>query len=493
MDNRIFKQLFPGFQGILQILLLIAAGLLYGMGTWLGNYNCMVFGNVCLFVSLGVFCCAALKRRIVLLIFDFTMFVFLACRPVIDFFRGTQWWTEYTQPDVLFALRGVGLSVLTIYAGAVLYEWLFAAAEHRGRLSPRKPDNKHDMQALQLSALCLYAVSMPFYLFNQMDKLLFIQGRAYEDLYILYQSSYPDWFYTVEVCMPFALCAFLATMPRKRLAFPVLAVFLLSAVPQLIIGIRNPIVLNAIFIFLYYFIRDALGDSERWLGKWEIGLVIVMIPVACLGLGAINYIREGKIIEQSVFGLLVDLFHKQGVSFRTLCVGHGALPYLPGEKRLFSTGSIVDNVLFGRLGNLLFGTTPLPGLNSVEMAERSHSLSHAISYVAHPGYLEGHGLGSSFVLELFADFGYVGVALFSLVLGAAMVFCMDAMKKGWFWKTVILTCMLDLFFIPRASALDCLAAFVQIHFWFIMIACLVGEKIFHVLLPKLQGFRERKI
>ena len=45
-------------------------------------------------------------------------------------------------------------------------------------------------------------------------------------------------------------------------------------------------------------------------------------------------------------------------------------------------------------------------------------------------YLEGHGTGSSYILELYTDFDLLGIALFSVVLGIFLVWILTAMKKS---------------------------------------------------------------
>lgn len=476
----------------LQIALLICAGILHICSSVLRSDNWLVFGNLCLFVCVAVFCVSDLRKRILLLVFFCMIFMFLSCRPLIDFFRRIPWWTEYQPQDVLFALRSVALSMLMLYAGAVLYVCATKRTKRPDRLSgfPKtsKARNFTDLGSLQIAALCLYAISMVFYLYCEFDKLAFMRGRIYMDFFILYRPSYPALFGTIGYCMPFALCAFLSTLPRKKLAFPVLAVYLLSAVPQLIIGIRNTFILNALFIFLYYFIRDCMGDDKRWLGRWEICAIIAALPLIFISFSILNYTREGTRPQSSnILSMVVDLFHKQGVSFRTLCVGHAALPDLPGVKRNFTFGPIIDYVLYGRIGRLLFGTTALPSGNSAELAARGHSLCHAISFVGHPGYLEGHGLGSSYILEVFADYGYAGIVVFSLLLGFFLLYCMDAVRKGWFLRTVILICLGKLFFIPRAEATGWIVFLIHIHFWFIILACLIGGRVLSWVKVRLQS------
>ena len=237
-----------------QLLFLACAGVLHVLGSETLNYNAIVFGNLCLYACIMVFCASDLRSRLVLLLFSLIVFVFLSCQPLIDCFIGTPWWEKHGREDILFALRSAALSLLMIYLGAMLYALTRRKAGGPARLAAadRSGRSVSDRPALQMAALCLYAVSMGCFLYGEVDKLLFMRGRLYQEYYLSYDAAYPFWIRTAGYCMPYALCAFLATLPKKKAAFPALALYLLSAVPVLTFGQRNPIVLNALFIFLYY-------------------------------------------------------------------------------------------------------------------------------------------------------------------------------------------------------------------------------------------------
>ena len=78
----------------------------------------------------------------------------------------------------------------------------------------------------------------------------------------------------------YSLCLYLSTFPSKKQSLLPLLLYGGSAIPALIVGVRNPIILNCMFIFLYYFIRDTLNDKEKWIGKFEKIVLIVSIPVS---------------------------------------------------------------------------------------------------------------------------------------------------------------------------------------------------------------------
>ena len=76
---------------------------------------------------------------------------------------------------------------------------------------------------------------------------------------------------------------------------------------------------------------------------------------------------------------------------------------------------------------------------------------HTISYFINPTqYLEGHGRGSCYIAELNIDFGYTGVIIGNLFLGAYMAIFYKIYKKSYILTACLLFSYRIMFFIPRA-------------------------------------------
>lgn len=125
------------------------------------------------------------------------------------------------------------------------------------------------IKGLRIISLMLYFLSIFCFIVTEFEKLVYMRGKTYEELYTSFKTSLPYVITTIGSMNKYFLCIFLASMPKKKLAFVPLVLYVVSEVPSLIIGLRNPIVLNAIFAFLYYFIRDALENQRKWLGIVE--------------------------------------------------------------------------------------------------------------------------------------------------------------------------------------------------------------------------------
>ena len=457
--------------------LLVISAAVAVIGGVRGIFNITLIGVLLLFLHNVVFSFESIRRRIFFLFFNGTSFVFLICRPVIDMFRGDIWWQDFSSESVWFALTALYLTLLFLFAGDLLAERYFRRSDEKKKTVPREhplppvsslqreAHREQFLYCLRIVSLVMFYLSMLCFMMVELEKLVFMAGREYEEYYTSFQTQMPAVIRAFDTMMKYFLCIFLATMPSKSMTFIPLCLYFLSAVPSLLIGIRNPIVLNAIFIFLYYFLRDVRENSKKWMGYGEKVFIILMAPVAVLFLGAYNYIREGSSVAAGgVIGLLLDFLRKQGVSFNVLCIAYDSMP------KVRSFEDFTDYFLHNDLVEGLLGLPDLGTGNNVVSATQGHSFSHAMSYAAMgDSYLEGHGYGSSFSLETFFDFGWLGVVLGALVFGFLTILLVRWFQKGWVAGTITLVSLTSLFFVPRASTTSWIVFIVTAQFLLAMI------------------------
>lgn len=411
------------------------------------------------------------------------IFVFLLSRPTISFFKRQVWW-YFTTDTVIFILTALFLTLLFLQLGAVLTEQILHDRSAAKKVKVAKPgyfQSEDFIRSLQLIALFLFYITIVFFFACELEKLIFMKGKNYEEFYVSFQSSLPYVVRAVASMMKFAFCIFLATFPSKKLTFIPAVLYVLSGLPSLIIGERNPIVLNILFVLLYYFIRDTIEHSKYWIGKVEKTVIIIMFPLALLFLSAYNYIRAGKAVATTgVFSSIVDLFYKQGVTFDVLGIGYDSIPQLPKvvhdyADKNYTFGLFIDYFMHNSIAQKFFGAIDLGNGNSVIKATYGNNFSHAMSYVSRSDYLQGHGWGTSYILETYADYGYLGIILFSLILGGFLIFLMYLLAhRSWFCKSVLLIVLTNLFFTPRAEAVSSVSFFIEMPYWFTVIVCFVG-------------------
>ena len=457
--------------------LLLFSGACFAIGYLVESFNIILYGIMLLYVVSLLHCFSHIRRRCILLFLYITFWVFLLSRPTISAFRGDVWW-YYSSESTFFALNSIYLSLLSLYFGSLFIEKLLEAKgcyrnEHTTTFWNKCIIQKeHNFNLLRISGIGYYFFFLST-MFIGFEKLSFLQEYGYTSIYTGYTSSVPFLIQIVADFMPYLLCIHLATMPKKYSAYIALGAYVLSSIPILLVGARNNFVLAVIFALLYFIIRDYLDGTKHWMGKFERIALIIACPVAFAFLGAYNYLRDGASFSgNGIIDLIIDLFYKQGVSFDVLCRAYDALPLLPNEvPKLYTFGGFVDYIVHNDISQICFKTISLGEGNNVIKAVYGNSFAHSLAYVIEPNYLAGHGCGSSYLIETYADFGYIGIIIFSFMLGALIGMMIPLFKKFRFMRIVVLCSLTSLFLIPRAEATGWLTFLIDIKFWVILIFC----------------------
>ncbi len=440
--------------------------------------NLFVCGFLFIFVHNILFYIEKYSKRFIYLLFNITFFTFLVSRPVIAMFRGEEWWraVRETTDSAWFALTLVGVSLYSLIAGGYLAELM----HNRCILSVKRAGEKKEKirkegfkENLQVVSMLVFYATYPMYLLQELEPLLFSNISNYMSYYTDFQNQFPALFYTLASFMKISLCIFLATFPRKRRAFIPLVLFEVSAFPSLIIGLRNPIVLNSLFILVYYLLREIVENKEKWMGKFEKIVVGCGAPLMIIFMMAYAYLRAGMSIKiENPFRYVSDFFYSQGVTFNVIQLAYGYIESMRLQASNYTFGGIIDYIYRGTLGQKIFGTEGLPSGNTLENAELSHNLSHHLSYATmKEEYLSGRGWGSSYILESYVDFDYIGVLIIGLIIGFFLIYSVYWFGRKVFVNTVILMALTTFFFIPRAEATGWVTFIVTIQFWVCLIGC----------------------
>ena len=467
-------------------LFMIGCGL-YFCGVVSRGYNYMLAGITVFFVSSLFFGFAEGRTRYVFLFFHLSIFTFLISRPLILYFQGEEWWKWYTQAATFTALNILFLSLLALRIGAWIGDGIEKRLEqNEERKKKRKAEEavgfsdgilreeyrKAFLKNLGIVSLAFFGITIAASFAEGAEQLIFMGDRTYNEFFLNYQSSLPYAVITLGSMAKYAICIFLATMPKKRTAVIVLFIFWLDAVPSLVIGVRNPLILRVIFAIVYFIMRDAAGSEEKWIGLKEKAALIIGSPAAVALLGVYASIRLGKSAEGGFGYYLVRFFYNQGVTFDTVRSVVRAIPKLPAVvPKNYTFGSFIDYVLYGSLGQKLFGTPNIGNTNSAIKAIYGNNLAHSSYYVINENrYLAGWGKGSSYMLENYVDGGYPGVIAFGLALGILLILLTYWMKhNNTLVRTIAMVSLLGLFFSPRAEAAGWIAFVIYFQFWVLVI------------------------
>ena len=401
-------------------------------------------------------------------------------RPTIDYFK--QGLINTYQEDVYrFSFLAVIVSIIGLTIGGLL----ISKKENNKKEGYKTQKSILFINSIRKVSLAVFLVSYPFYLIRLIERLMYRVNVSYYEYYADFKSELPYFTYTLSTFVVYAMCIYLATKPNKRHSTIVLGMFVVGNVINLLIGTRNPFVLSLIFSFIYYFMRNQT-EKGIWIGVKEKAMFYIGAPIMMLVMGFLNYARDGAGIgNMSISELFLDFIYKQGTSFGVLARGYLYGSNLPiKEFRNYTFSPIIEYITRGNLG-ILFGGTPFTSANnSLELALESDRYAHNISYIVlKQDYLAGHGIGGSYIMEMYTDYGMLGLFLLSILMGIGFIFMIkSAYKSGVLLFGITLLILNNLFFMPRGGFTESFFNLVTLQYWGIIfviffVATLIERKL----------------
>lgn len=445
------------------------------------DYALVFWGVMVLWIANVVYGFLQLRDRLLFLFLHFGMALFLLSRPLIAVVKNEpSAWLLSSPETTMFALDSLYLAMACLLGATALCgaihshnaeARLSAANAVSRKLLVKNPGEEQmkrrplpalgekvaklqkseKLRIIRLAALLCYLVCLLGSLYSGSLLLSYMDGRAYTDFYLVDASSYTPWAVSfLESMMPFMLAGYLATLPRRRGAVLCLIAYIASSLPMLMIGSRSGFVINVLFAALYFVFRAVTDKNEVWISRHLVIACCIAAPAGVAAMGFVDYLRAGVSTNMNFLALVEDALYNQGTSFTILGRAYDVMDQIQGLGfRFFSMGGIIDMVMQGFIGQNILGITPLPSHNCYELATQGWSFSHTMSFFAHHNYLGGEGYGSSFILELFADFGYAGIAVGSFILGCGLFLLSHSLGRSWFWGTCALTAASRVFHMPR--------------------------------------------
>lgn len=435
------------------------------------NFNTILSGIMIVFLSGVIAALYDFKHKYILLFFYICLFTFLLSRPFISMCKGNVWWA-YSYDANKKSLLILFVSLVFLRLGDFITSFILNKVKHKNKNKKIEYDNR-----LRQSSLLIYIVLI---IINIIYGVISFKNASstYADMYISSTVSSFSLLRTLASLAIFPLCIYLSTNPKKRNVVICLILYIISTIPNLIIGTRGDFVLAIVFTLIYFIYRHLYNPKEKWIGKFEILLIILCIPLGLFGLGALNYIRDDKASSFNLFDGIVDFFYKQGVSYDIMTYAMNFESEIHATNSAnFVFGSIIDTIQHGTIGVLLGGTSL--GGNTIIHATEAHSFAHTLAYtVIKDEYMTGHGLGSSFMLEAYFDCGLFGVGIISLIYSVFLRGATNLLNKSNFLRVITLIILSKVMLAPRSEALGSIVFLFTIQFWLTVLVIYLFRSVF---------------
>lgn len=456
------------------LVLVLVNNIIFILGLLLNELNILYVSCIIEVIINLVVAYSEWKRNIVFIFFNLCIFLFCLSKPFAAFILGQNYWATSNKESFIFAFTLIYVSMLA---------FSFAICFYNRKILAKKVSYKN--YVMQKVSYIIFILSTIALLYEIVGMLYFFRNHSYLDFYNgIYSRNYIP--FIVKILIQFqvpSMCICLSTKPDRKLGYFILFLYLASNFSMLIIGKRAAFMLAFIFCIVYCILRDneqnnqsldpLKNKSKSWLSKRKIKLLVIITPIAILGLTLMNEFRNGiyssTMINKKLRHPVSYFFYEQGSTLDLLTTYNSIKDTIPDKFYFF--GSFYDTFFYNAFISKLLGIQVYTGTTKEYLAS-THTIAAQLSYSIHgSNYFLGNSVDSSYLIDMFADFGWIGVFLISILLALFMLKVPELLNKSWLTRTIILYCILGIFFLPRAMFMSQFSFVVSPYFWIAIIVC----------------------
>ncbi|WP_404334450.1 O-antigen polysaccharide polymerase Wzy family protein [Planococcus rifietoensis] len=395
-----------------------------------------------------------LEAKIIFLLFHFTFFTFLISRIILTLSQGMVYEPFSNNTTNLHIGLSLYLSLLGVYIGFEIITYFKKNIKKKVNTDNKNTKfNRDYTYKIRKISLVLMWIAFCAVLLREIETLIIMRETSYTELRIAYNSSLPSILIRIANMYFLFFCIYLATLPSKREVFFPFIGFLALGVIVLLYGVRGDFVLNILFTVFYFYLRNHLySNNQKWFGKRETIILIVSIPIILFSMNYIGEIRYSNDYEVSTDEneIIESFFYNQGVSVDIIGYVREYEESFP-ENGVYSFDRTLHFLKNNAFSKAIFNTEEFRA-HTLERAIYGNSLGQTLSYLVYPeSYFRGVGMGSSYIAELYKDFGYSGLIILNIFYGVMMAIIVPHKTRNIWIITCSLLLIQGLFYAPRSS------------------------------------------
>ncbi len=414
-----------------------------------------------LWIALLSYSLVKFDKRIGFCAFIFTIFAFLLSRLFInallpnfhsDYTIDVASRSTYSTGATYFVLYSLILSLVGLCVGYLPFT-------KKRAFTTNVIENPDYLKRIRIITKRLTFLFFLFSLLVTMEKIQYIWAYGYVDFYLNYKEGLPHICYTLAASYKFSFFLYLATFPSKKEAKLLIFLYLLNACVSLLTGQRGSFMTPLLFIIIYAFIRNSMSPDNPWIGKKGKLAILITIPFLCASMFIVMLIRgNDETSEFDIMTLFLNFFYQLGGSEAIIGFSYDLKSVMP-EDQWYSIGPLLR---FFNDTISIFGISDPIEFQTIEMATRGHDLGSFLTYQIDPNrYFAGGNIASSYVAELWIDFGFIGIFMGNFIYGRILA-ALSSISKPNIWKTTLILIMVNrIMTAPRASftlfITDCLS------------------------------------
>lgn len=387
-----------------------------------------------------------ITNNIVFISFMFMLFYFVALTPVciglgISDYSFT---IKYVNQYLTLILNVIYVSILFCYLA-----YAVCMRRNRKNVFDYKLENNSVYKRAYHVAVPLYIIAALTKACVSVIKLAFSYSVSYATYHAEVQyalNSVPSIILKIASAYDILFFIILATFPEpKKLKWFFICDIGISAI-LLLTGGRSDIARSIVIMFVYLIIYSANKNINT---KKIFKICLLLLPLLIVFFTAYQYMRvQTSVSDKSILSLFID-----GIigneSSQMIAHAEYSKDILP-RTGLYSFGDMRAWFINSILGKL-FGLTSLSS-HTVETAQAGVVLGQTVAYYVMPDtYLSGAAFGSCYIAELYADLGYLGVAIGNSIFGVILASINSLFNKSLAKRVIYFLMLSTIIYAPRAG------------------------------------------
>ena len=418
------------------------------------NSDLLLSGVLIVWMAMIIYSITDISNHIVLLFYLISFFTFLIGREVcFSYFGVERYYTNLEQYNkITFFL--LFISLLLIWVG-----YTYEGIQYKFSLNFSKKIkynyiDKFDLHSLEnysKTCKCFFYICYIISIINILIQIIYIKKNGYLASYIniIDENILQSIMSYMSAFTGTAFCLYLATNPIKKSAIYAIFSYEIYGILTMFTGHRYTFIAISMTIVIYMFLRERMEGG--WITKRCLTLLLIVIPFLVILLLAVDSIRVNKdFVFEGWWKSIITFFDQQGGSINVI-------------KRIFYYKDEIEDLRitsFDNLRTVLFENALVRNIfdikvysgNSLEHALYGHSLAHRLSYLEYgESYLQGHGVGSSYIAELYHDFGIIGVMIGNFFYGYILKKINNIQFECYLKDGLLLAIMYYLILAPRGN------------------------------------------
>lgn len=389
----------------------------------------------------------SLEKNIGLFFFEVFTILFLSGSVFLNFFvdKNTGLETLFSSEIIFHTIFCLYLSQIALYVGYQIQDF----SMKKKNITSSSISSEKIKLIQTTSMLCLGITVIPK-IVVEIERSRIINEIGYVESYLGYSSSLPGFIQRIAQGYNLFFWLFLCTKPSKKRTFFVLGINILIALISLRSGKRSSFILPLVMTIIYLFYRNKEEKKGKvWIKKRWILYGVILSPFIIAIAQQFTYTRINLSTDYSIVENIRKAFEESSVNL--IAYGKMLDDVIPDNGYTFGLLWMVLIRNQSIFGNLL-GIEPLSN-QTVAMALQGNSFGQTITYLVNPNiYFRGGGLGSSYIAEAYKDFGYIGIILFSILIGVLLYRFTNSKTQNVYIQCFMFIMLSNLLLAPRDSA-----------------------------------------